>query len=132
MAWRPAANYCRGAPRGRPARLTAPKARLLQIGGSDVRAKRRSREISEEPETQATSSPAHPRIDQGAPHTVTDARRPSPRHRKPVMTAGGSRSAPAAVCGQRICWMRAKHPNGKSRGRRKKRRTQPPSDPERE
>ena len=32
------------------------------------------------------SSPAHPRIDQGAPQTVTDARRPSPRHERPVMT----------------------------------------------
>src|SRR3972149_840121 len=50
------------------------------------------------PETQATSSPAHPRIDQGAPQTVTDARRPSPRHRRPVMTGRRiARSAPAAV-----------------------------------
>ena len=79
---------------------------------------------------QATSSPAHPRIDQDAPHTVTDARRPSSRYRRPVMTG---RRITLCACGGVL----SAHlpdarvdPNGKSRGRTKKRRTQPPSDPE--
>lgn len=91
-----------------------------------------SRQISEGPETQATSSPAHPRIDQGAPQTGTDARRPSPRHRRPVMT--GRRIALCACGGVLSAHLldAREAPNGKPHGRRKTRRTQPPSDPARE